>query len=597
MPASIPEGIGPGHGDTSLALSELLRSTKQAEFEALYGHYCATVPEEALIEVPGYPEPVDAPSAIAGLGPLDTASLRSSSRNSQGPDGAKLSGRHRLGTNSSRQAQAPRSPGPAPVPSSGSNANGNLSARGGVSPGASMRLAGLGDSKAQPPPRSAGGTEIRRLHAELAAWGDELQRREREIKGSENPESYEELKRLRNEVAMQAEQLRSIVELLRRGLREADVSKLVPRLLEADEEAEEDMTLNGGEPPNISWPLSPPQVDAKSRPGAGSPATTSKLSKGPTASSSENCRGSRGATLASTLSEIKKRQNSPVSTAISSQQMQGLRSSVPRSPQQRPRPRSPRPLSSEKNSACEASSPGYYRGSSQSRSNLRTISPEASLQALQQPPVRANPPSSPAHLMSSRRTLPARMAGVPTAWFSPTSASASTSTAPGPARIRPSGNGAGSVQLAAGGGHAPGMSRPSASSAPQASPAHQGRTSSSSPPPHTGFRSTGATPLGRPNAAGGAATSMAAAANVAVATAPGTDGTQRTSLRAVPPWQVLSASPPAIAPTSPGPASDRRSLSSTWAPVSAPPMVAPLMKVRADYTTMNRQTVPQQAPF
>ena len=50
--------------------------------------------------------------------------------------------------------------------------------------------------------------------------------------------------------------------------------------------------------------------------------------QGPTASSSENCRGSRGATLASTLSEIKKRQNSPASTAISSQQMQGWESEI-----------------------------------------------------------------------------------------------------------------------------------------------------------------------------------------------------------------------------------------------------------------------------
>merc|ERR1740130_1579869 len=92
-------------------------------------------------------------------------------------------------------------------------------------------------------PRSArgeaGGTEIRRLHVELAAWGDELSRREAEIKVSENPESIEELARLRTEVAMQAEQLRGIVELLRRGLRDADVSK-VPRLIEEEAEGEED---------------------------------------------------------------------------------------------------------------------------------------------------------------------------------------------------------------------------------------------------------------------------------------------------------------------------------------------------------------------
>lgn len=68
-----------------------------------------------------------------------------------------------------------------------------------------------------------GRREIRRLRAELSAWGDELQRREAEI--ARSAESGEELTLLRSEVAQQAESLRRIVELLRRGLREADLKQ------------------------------------------------------------------------------------------------------------------------------------------------------------------------------------------------------------------------------------------------------------------------------------------------------------------------------------------------------------------------------------
>lgn len=84
---------------------------------------------------------------------------------------------------------------------------------------------------ASPHPRTRDGLrEISKLHSELAAWGDELRRREEEIQDNSTDEvaAAEQLTHLHAEVVAQVGQLCRIVELLRRGLREASVSPPPP---------------------------------------------------------------------------------------------------------------------------------------------------------------------------------------------------------------------------------------------------------------------------------------------------------------------------------------------------------------------------------
>lgn len=290
---------------------------------------------------------------------------------------------------------------------------------------------------------SSGPSEMRRLQAELQAWGDELKRREAEIECSENPESAEEILHLRSEVAMQAEQLRGIVGLLRRGLREADIHRVPPRLLEnEEEEAEKEEIQEGHRPPLASLTTSAnnPQADDSllhSRTSGSSPGASYRKVK-----ADIHVRVPPAVTLRKDRSRISSPKCSPQRSFPASQ----LRFGPQRSPSSGSR-RSPRPRS------LDANGYEYPRASSQSRSNLRTMSPESSAQAL--PPPVAVPPPSPTRI-PSRRTLPARMTGgAPASWYREVSAAApsTSSSVVGTSRLISSSSGLSAASLKPGSIH------------------------------------------------------------------------------------------------------------------------------------------------
>lgn len=309
-------------------------------------------------------------------------------------------------------------------------------------------------------------------------------------------------------------------------------------------------------------------------------------------------------------------------------QVQSFRSTMQASPNQRSRPRSPdldngprqsresslRPQSLEKN-AFDPSQPSYVRGNSQSRQELRpngdiqirTMSPDPSVQTLAPPsivdPRRCAPPTSPARVISSRRTMPARMAGIPAAWLPPTAASTSASAAPVPPR---SGFPAtsGSVQLAPGGSQSgqAARSQPMATAAQQQpqqphSPTAQVRSGSSAGPPqvHPSHRYSAASPPGR----GSLDRSGVPGRPVVPATASGAappSSSPETALRGQPvwpaqPWQVmssaahsagLSAAAPPTVPPSAAPVGERRTLGSSWAAMSGvQPMTTSVLQVHS----------------
>jgi len=572
MPASVPDGHGQGQGEVSSALQELLRSSKQAEFEALYGRSsipCTSVPEEPA-----------QPPVVASLGSLDSIAfgLRSNNHNGSGADVIKLSGRRHGGG----PAAAARLPGAA-VPSSSSSPGPRWAQSvGGASPPPVQKTS----------PKAAGGPEIRRLHAELAAWGDELEKREAVIKNQDGHESKEELSRVRTEVAMQADQLCGIVEMLRRGLREADVSE-VPRLIEG--ENEEDDHDSPKPTTGTSCMANPPKVQAEAAPFA-RVGRASPLGAQPRTLLQATAPPPVAAALLNP--DMRLRPSSPVqlSSTRSPPQMAQLRHPVPPhspvrtsltrcpvSPPQCSRPRSPRAQSrsTERHNIGEFPS---AQGSSQSRSNLRTMSPDTSVQTLMPPSVRAAAPptSSTRHVISSRRTLPARMGGVPTAWFQP--ASGSNSAAPGTSARKamlPS-QAPGSVQLAAaGGGHS---SRPTGSTATSGGSANRG--GSAGPNDNRSSQAPSAPPQ-----------------VVAAWREPPRPTVQPRTVQPLQSRQVLSSTPAATIPMSPGPSAadcrvslgtqERRMSPPSWMPTQNPL----LLKVRADFPGMPRQALPQQGPF
>lgn len=460
---------------------------------------------------------------------------------------------------------------------------------------------------------------------------------------------------------MQAEQLRGIVELLRRGLRDADVSK-VPRLIEEEGEEEddnttiaptsyaprprkEDDTTTIAPSSNASLAtVQPREVQAEMRLVFARNSSGNVLQQAPPSVDGMSS-GHRGTPLSAALLDLKEisrasmRPSSPVqhqSPTRSPPQVQFRSpqpnqratlgampqrgSSPPTATRSSQRPGSPRQRSLEKNpNVCEPSPSSYVRGTSHSRSNLRMMSPDASVQArgmspdasvqalLPPPAIRAPaPPASPARVVSSRRTLPARMAGIPASWFPTATAAAASASGAAPAQPRLVSTATGSVQLAAAGGHGGGptiQSRPSAAPCVQPMPGSSNYRDRSpegwgAPAP----QHSAAAPPGRPSglATNPAGPSVAAAANAAVAASEVVRASEvpptlsRTALRAVQPWQTTASQrQPATMPTSPI-SGDRRLISASGlAMQQATAMNASLLKVRADYTSMPR--LPQYA--